>query len=524
MIVRAASFLIVAVAGCRSVEPAPSRPQLDWTSRYAVLLVDNLEAERLSKSGAEILERRSDGRTAVRMNAQAARAERMTSMQDPPFRYLDPGIEDRRQSSDPAVWWSGYKDEILTERLMRHLAAVYPEYVTLVDLGKSHRGRSILAMRLANGPGIEKRPAFLFNGAHHGNEPLAIEYPLDQARLFLSAVPNRHDSGRLPISASDSRRYLRYMRDYQIWIVPMVNPDGVHTFWHHSQLQGRRNARDVPPAGFGPEDGVDLNRNYPFYWNSGARKASSDRPGSVFYRGPEPASEPETRAMMRLARDKRFSIALSYHTFATRILVPYTADGAMSPVPVPGWRYAEQMTKAGTSHRPEKPYSPARNLYPVDGTDQDWLYFEFGTLAFIVEGSYQSPEYAREGKASIEGMRGIWDRVFTLYEEGPTIQLTVLEASGKPAHVRVRRLDQTLMEGERFETNPATGRYDFCLEEPGETDLQVTYFSGGSPRHLVRRVKCNGGICPVTIHLTAGAQPIPMTSYEKDAPGRTGSH
>ena len=38
------------------------------------------------------------------------------------------------------------------------------------------------------------------------------------------------------------------------------------------------------------EDGVDINRNYPFYWNSGVRTASSDTPGSVFYRGPGPAS------------------------------------------------------------------------------------------------------------------------------------------------------------------------------------------------------------------------------------------
>lgn len=524
MLLRAASILLLSFGACRSAEPAPTKPQIDWTSRYAVLLVDAQEAQRLSRAGAEILERRQDGRTAVRISAQAARAERMMSMQDPPFRYLDSGIEGRRESSDPAVWWSGYKDEIIVERLMRHMAAVYPDYVTLVDIGKSHQGRSILALRLGYGAGVDRRPSFLFNGAHHGNEPLAIEYALDLARAFLSAVPNRHDSGRLPVTASEAKRYLRYMQDYQIWVIPMVNPDGVHTFWHLSQLLGRRNGRDMPPFGFGSEDGVDLNRNYPFYWNSGARKASSDRPGSIFYRGPEPASEPETRAMIRLARSQRFTVAISYHTFATRVLVPYTTNGAMSPVPVPGWRFAEELTRAGTSHRPEKPYTPARNLYPVDGTDQDWLYHEFGTLAFIVEGSFQSPDFAKEGQASVQGMRGLWQRVFSLYEEGPTIQLTVLKAGGQPARVRVRRLDQTLMEGERFETNPLTGRYDFHLEEPGETDLQVVYLVGKELRQIVRRVKCTGGICPVTIHLTADAQDIHLTSHEKDAPGRTGSH
>lgn len=524
MVARTAILLLV-FAACRSAVPAPETPRspVDWTGRYAVLLVDSKEAERLSRQGGSIVEHRSDGSAAVRIRTDALTTRRNV-MQDPPFKYVDPGIDERRESSDPAVWWAGYKDEIIVERLVRHLAAVYPDCVTLFEIGKSHYGRPLLALRLARGNDIESRPAFLFNGAHHGNEPLAIEYVLDQARMMLSAVPGRHDSGRVKLSAGDAKRYLRWMDDYQIWLVPMVNPDGVHTFWHRSQILGRRNGRDMPPAGAGPEDGVDLNRNYPFYWNSGARKASSDRPGSVFYRGPEPASEPETRAMMRFAKERRFTVAVSYHTFATRILVPYTADGAMSPVPVPGWRFAEELAKSGVSFRPEKPYSAARNLYPVDGTDQDWLYHEFGTLAFIVEGSYQSPEYAAEGSRSVEGMRGVWQKVFEMYETGPTIQLRVLDRTGRPARVRVRRLDQTLMEGERFETHPDTGRYDFHVEEPGETHIQVVYLDGGQLKQHVERVVCKGGLCPVTIRLTSGTPEPPMTSDEKDPPGRAGSN
>jgi protein MpaA len=72
-----------------------------------------------------------------------------------------------------------------------------------------------------------------------------------------------------------------------VWVVPRMNPDG---FARHS----RRNAR-----------GVDLNRNFPWRWRPGAR--------GTYYPGPKAASEPETRAIMRLVRRIRPQLAIYYH-------------------------------------------------------------------------------------------------------------------------------------------------------------------------------------------------------------------
>jgi murein peptide amidase A len=76
------------------------------------------------------------------------------------------------------------------------------------------------------------------------------------------------------------------IRGLNLWVVPVYNPDGLsrHT---------RKNAH-----------GVDLNRNYPYRW--------ADLDGS-YESGPKPASEPETRAMMRFLRDVRPSRILSFH-------------------------------------------------------------------------------------------------------------------------------------------------------------------------------------------------------------------
>ena len=76
------------------------------------------------------------------------------------------------------------------------------------------------------------------------------------------------------------------IRGINLWVVPTYNPDGLarHT---------RKNAH-----------GIDLNRNYPYRW------ANLDGP---YESGPRPASEPETRAMMRFLSDVRPSRILSFH-------------------------------------------------------------------------------------------------------------------------------------------------------------------------------------------------------------------
>lgn len=124
-------------------------------------------------------------------------------------------------------------------------------------IGKSVRGRKILAYHLGQ-PGKHK---VVLISTMHGDEPA-------------------------PRQILDSLRKGPPITGLNLWVVPVYNPDGLarHT---------RKNAH-----------GVDLNRNYPYRW------ANLNGP---YESGPKPASEPETRAMMRFLADVRPSRILSFH-------------------------------------------------------------------------------------------------------------------------------------------------------------------------------------------------------------------
>jgi murein peptide amidase A len=82
----------------------------------------------------------------------------------------------------------------------------------------------------------------------------------------------------------------------QLWLVDEMNPDG-------TAAGTRQNAH-----------GVDLNRNFPYQW-----QAVSD---PTYYAGPRPASEPETRAAMRLIGQIKPAETIWYHQHEDLVDMP----------------------------------------------------------------------------------------------------------------------------------------------------------------------------------------------------------
>jgi len=127
---------------------------------------------------------------------------------------------------------------------------------------------------------------------------------------------------------------------------------------------------------------VDPNRNFPFKWGWDNEGSSPD-PTSETYRGTGPASEPETRALLRLADRVGFEFHINYHSAAELLLY---GTGWQVSTPTPDDEIFEAL--AGTDDNSAVPgYDPDINaeLYTTNGETTEHMHEAFGTLAYTPE-------------------------------------------------------------------------------------------------------------------------------------------
>lgn len=103
--------------------------------------------------------------------------------------------------------------------------------------------------------------------------------------------------------------------DRTLYILPALNPDGA--------------ARSNSYAGRANDHGVDLNRNWPVRWLPDWPRAGcwAHLPIGA---GPDPASEPETRALMSFLLERRVEALVSYHSAALGVFAGLDPDHAPS--------------------------------------------------------------------------------------------------------------------------------------------------------------------------------------------------
>lgn len=120
-----------------------------------------------------------------------------------------------------------------------------------------------------------------------GRPIVAWSFGSDRARRRVLVVGCIHGNECAGLAITTALRHARVPPGVQLWVVPEMNPDG-------AAAGIRQNA-----------DGVDLNRNFPYRW-ARIRDPTYDS-------GPSPASEPETRAAMRLISRIRPAVTIWYH-------------------------------------------------------------------------------------------------------------------------------------------------------------------------------------------------------------------
>jgi hypothetical protein len=403
------------------------------------VLTDPRGAERLRRMGVAVLEERGE----------------------PGWWFYDAGMRTAK-AAGPKKTRAGfdindsYMDAEMIEALLRAYAERFPDITALEEIGRSVEGRPMLALKISDNPAeLEDEPAVIFNASHHGSELMAPLFALDA----IQQLTERYKRDRAVRALVD---------DLEIWIVPLVNPDGNWHYIHTSREAGRKNARDLDGDGvFEPWEGVDLNRNYPFRWGALGEVGSRSFGPHTKYRGPSPASEPETRALMALYERVRPVASISFHTAATKILSPYTIDGVRNLEPDVPWAIAEEMAAVLPVQTSRKKYEVARNLYSVDGVDQDWMFHETGAVAYLIEGPLHNTRSARLRRRSVEKTRPGWRYLLDRVHSGPRLYGRVTDAAGKALPAVVRVAEHKRYEGEKWIARPADGRFDRLLAAPG---------------------------------------------------------
>ena len=316
---------------------------------------------------------------------------------------------------------------------LQALATEYPRHVRYVEVGRSVQGRPIGGVLLTDRPEIREfdEPSVRLLGGHHGDEYSSVEVTLDAAWT----LAERYAQGQAEAIA--------FLDNTEVWIAPLVNPDGHIAFT-------RRNLR-----------GVDLNRNYSYLWEpSGAS-------------GDAPFSEPETAAIRQLSNARSFHHSLSVHSGATNL--GWVWNSQTEPTTEEPWLEARCADYLGATSDPDFWITNGADWYITYGDTNDWSYGQRGGHDYTLEVSEEKtpptedlPEVlARHTAPALD---------FLSESAGRGILLRVTDSQGRPLEAEV----SSTTDGWRGYSDPETGVFSRPVSS-GTHSLRVEVL-GMSPK------------------------------------------
>ncbi len=250
------------------------------------------------------------------------------------------------------------------------MRAKFPNLITaradVSDTIETWEGRKLQFVKISDNPDSEEpEPEVLYNALHHAREPNGAS----QMLFFMWYLLENY--------ATDVEvQYI--VNNAELYFVPCVNPDG-YVYNETTNPQGggfwRKNRRNNGNGTYG----VDLNRNYSYFWGNDDNGSSPD-PSSSTYRGPGPFSEPETRTIRDFVQEHEFVFSQNYHTHGNLLIYP--------------WAYNNQLADTslaifGKLFTRENHYKTGTAIetvgYNVNGNSDDWIYAVGGANSFTPE-------------------------------------------------------------------------------------------------------------------------------------------
>lgn len=239
--------------------------------------------------------------------------------------------------------------------------------------GRSVLGLELPLLKLGTGP-LQLHA----NGSFHANEWITSLVLMGFAERLALAV---QEDERLPWGNRPHAR--AYLEKVTLWLVPMVNPDGVelsiqglkpHHPMYRNLLEWNGESHDFSQWKANVR-GVDLNDQFPAYWEEEAARRSVHGPAPRNYGGVTPLTEPEAAAMVALTREREFDRVVALHTQGREIYYNYRS---MEP---------EQCSQLAARMEAVSGYKPVY-LEGSDAGYKDWFIQEFRKPGFTVEAGF----------------------------------------------------------------------------------------------------------------------------------------
>ena len=307
-------------------------------------------------------------------------------------------------------------DEVLSE--LDSLETLYPEWMHTITIGYSHVGnRPIKAVRVSDNPQVDEGEPAIFIGGHiHAEEILGTEIVM-QALEELTY----HGSIMHP-------EWMPILTSLELWFVPCWNPDGLDVVLSETDVTYRKNTHSLAEdghchlePGIGNDScGVDLNRNWPFWWNHGDTLWSDNNDVEQFdyFRGPTPFSESESQAVRDLLLATRPVAGVQYHSARTstnyEILIHAwdfgVGDDGIKTCPTLDYQMQQTLTRTMADQIETLDHNLYRNFAGGGrkGAQNMWMYAALGCVAMTAE----------VGGHASEGMQPQnWDRINFIVEE-----------------------------------------------------------------------------------------------------------
>lgn len=270
-----------------------------------------------------------------------------------------------------------------TDAEMAALAAAYPQLLSLREIGPTWQA-------LEGNSGYQLRVAVATNSAIAGPKPILFLLSSIHAREYTPAELSTRFVEDLVLGYGSDPEATWLLDHHEVHALLQGNPDGRKQAEAGQSWRKNRNTTHCP----GSSAGVDLNRNYPFEW--GQHGGSSGSACSETFRGPSPASEPETQAVIDYVRsvfvdrrgegldapapDDTQGVFIDIHSFSRLVLWPWGFAETLAP-------NSEGLAKLGRRLAWFNDYTAeqAIGLYPTDGTTDDFAYGDLGVPAYTFE-------------------------------------------------------------------------------------------------------------------------------------------